>query len=167
MATEVSNLGDRPGEAVGAAGGGAFGRVDRILLAVEGDTDERVREVALSLAATHGASVDALSVVPMDVSIDHWDMVVERREDEAAAALDAVGDAGELLDVPVDKNLRYGTPAEEIGLYADGNDVDMVVVGEPDKGRLGRLLSPTNVANDVRNATTMPVVSVPPASKNE
>lgn len=167
MATNVSEIGDRSDAAVGAAGGATDGRVDRVLVAVEGDTDERVHDVALSLGATHGASVDALSVVPMDVSIDHWDMVVERREDEAAAALDAVGDAGERHGVTVEKNLRYGTPAEEIGLYAGGNDVDLVVVGEPDKSRFERLLSPGNVANDVRRAVTVPVVSVPPESTDE
>ncbi|MFC7068042.1 universal stress protein [Halobaculum lipolyticum] len=167
MATDAFGSSEHHGRTTGGAGGAAAGRVDRILLAVEGDTDERVREVALSLAATHGAVVDALSVVPMDVSIDHWDMVVERREDEAAAALDGVGDAGDRAGVPVEKNLRYGTPAEEIGLYAGGNDVDMVVVGEPEKGRLGRLLSPTNVANDVRAATTVPVVSVPPTARDD
>jgi len=122
MATTSPSIDTADARAVGssAASAGAF---DRVLLAAEGDTDERVHEVAVSLAAAHGAELDALSVVPMDVSVDHWDMVVERREDEAEAALDAVDDAGRETDVPVRKQLRYGTPAEEIGLYADGNDV--------------------------------------------
>lgn len=146
-----------------AVGSGAAAAVafDRVLLAVDGDTDERVHEVAVSLAAAHGAGLDALSVVPMDVSVDHWDMVVERREDEAEAALDAVGDVGREADVPVRKQLRYGTPAEEIGLYADGNDVDLVVVAEPDRSGLKRLFSPSNLASNVRSATAVPVVSVP------
>ncbi|WP_435063127.1 universal stress protein [Halobaculum sp. EA56] len=153
---------------VGGAGGafdvGTEGGFDRILLPVDGDTDERVHEVALSLAAAHGARVDALSVVPMDASVDHWDMVVERREDAAEAALDAVGDAAARAGVDAEKRLRYGTPAEEIGLYADGNDVDLVVVGEPDRTGLRRLLSPRSVAADVRRETSLPVVSVPTAT---
>jgi len=160
MATTSSSIDTADGRAVGssAAPAGAF---DRVLLAVDGDTDERVHEVAVSLAAAHGAELDALSVVPMDVSVDHWDMVVERREDESEAALDAVGDAGRGTDVPVRKQLRYGTPAEEIGLYADGNDVDLVVVAEPDRSGFKRLFSPSNLASNVRDATDVPVVSVP------
>ncbi len=137
------------------------GAFDRVLLVADDDTTERVRSLAFSLAASHGATVDALSVVPMDVSVDHWDVVVERREDEAEAALDAVADAARGADVPVRKRLRYGTPAEEIGLYADSNGVDLVVVAEPDRSGLKRLLSPTNLASDVRDATSVPVVSVP------
>lgn len=165
MATEATEVGIGD-ERVGGAGGTAVGRVERILVGVDGDTHDGVREVALSLAATHGASVDALSVVPMDASVDHWDMVVERREDEAEAALDAVGAAAAGTDVTVEKWLRYGTPAEEIRRYAGGNGVDLIVVGEPDRSRLQRFLSPRNVANEIRAATAVPVVSVPPTVRD-
>lgn len=164
-ASEIDEMTD--GASRGTPSAGTAGTFDRVLLAVDGDTDDRVREVALSIAATHGGHVDALSVVPMDASVDRWDMVVERREAEAEAALDAVGEAAERADVSVSKWLRYGTPAEEIGLYADGNDVDLVVVGEPDRSRLERFLSPTNVATAVRRVTSAPVVSVPAADATD
>lgn len=160
MATTSSSIDAADARAVGS-GAAAVGGFDRVLLAVDDDTDERVRDVAVSLAAAHGAELDALSVVPMDASVDHWDMVVERREEEAETALDAVGDAGREADVPVHKRLRYGTPSAEIGLYADGNDVDLVVVAEPDRSGLKRLFSPSNLASNVRDATAVPVVSVP------
>ncbi|WP_277553524.1 universal stress protein [Halobaculum limi] len=140
--------------------------VDRVLLAVADDTHDRVRNVALSMAATHGATVDALSVIPMDVSVDHWDMVVERRESAAEAVLDAAGAAADAASVPLHKRLRYGTPAEEISLYADGNDVDLIVVGEPNRTGLRRFFSPKNVASDVRAATGVPVVSVPQVAES-
>ncbi|MXR41277.1 universal stress protein [Halobaculum sp. WSA2] len=159
MATTSSSIDAADTRAVGS--GAAAGTFDRVLLAVDDDTDDRVRDVAVSLAAAHGAELDALSVVRMDASVDHWDMVVERREEEAETALDAVGDAGRKADVPVHKRLRYGTPSAEIGLYADGNDVDLVVVPEPDRSGLKRLFSPSNLASNVRDATAVPVVSVP------
>lgn len=159
MATTSSSIDAADARAVGS--GAAAGAFDRVLLAVDDDTDERVRDVAVSLAAAHGAELDALSVVRMDASVDHWDMVVERREEEAETALDAVGDAGREANVPVHKRLRYGTPSAEIGLYADGNDVDLVVVPEPDRSGLKRLFSPSNLASNVRDATAVPVVSVP------
>ncbi|QZP37377.1 universal stress protein [Halobaculum magnesiiphilum] len=160
MATTSSSI-DAVDEGAVGSGATAVGAFDRVLLAVDGDTDERVREVAVSLAAAHGAELDVLSVVPLDSSVDHWDMVVERREDEAEAALDGVGEVADAAGVPVSKRLRYGTPAEEIGLYADGNDVDLVVVAEPDRSGFKRLFSPSNLASDVRDATAVPVVSVP------
>ncbi|QZY00052.1 universal stress protein [Halobaculum rubrum] len=160
MATTSSSI-DTADERAVESSASPVGGFDRVLLAVDDDTNERVHEVAVSLAAAHGAELDALSVVPMDASVDHWDMVVERREDEAETALDAVGDAGRAADLPVRKRLRYGTPAEEIGVYADGNDVDLVVVAEPDRSGLTRLFSPSNLASNVRDATDVPVVSVP------
>lgn len=159
MTTTSSSIDAADARAVGS--GAAAGAFDRVLLAVDDDTDDRVRDVAVSLAAAHGAELDALSVVRMDASVDHWDMVVERREEEAETALDAVGDAGREANVPVHKRLRYGTPSAEIGLYADGNDVDLVVVPEPDRSGLKRLFSPSNLASNVRDATAVPVVSVP------
>lgn len=141
------------------AGDGLF---DRILVAVDGDTDGRVTEVAVSLAARHGARVDALSVVRMNASVDHWDVVVERRESAAETALDAVGDAAD-AETPVAKRLRYGDPAEEISLYAEGNGADLVVVGEPNRTGVRRFFSPTSVTDSVRRSASVPVLAVPAA----
>ncbi|WP_224267997.1 universal stress protein [Haloprofundus salinisoli] len=136
------------------------GAFEHILLAVGPEMDERVAEVALSVAAGHGARVDALSVVRMNASVDHWDMVVERREERAEKALDDIGDAAADRDLSVTKRLRYGTPAEEIEKYADYHGVDLVVVGEPSRSGLRRLLSPKSVTDRVRQSTSAPVLTV-------
>ncbi|WP_224448611.1 universal stress protein [Haloprofundus salilacus] len=136
------------------------GLFEHILVAVDDKTNETVSGVALSLAAAYDAQVDALSVVRMNASVDHWDMVVERREDGAEAALDAVGDVAAERDVSVTKRLRYGTPAEEIEQYAEHNDVDLIVVGEPNRTGLRRFLSPKSVADRVRKSTSIPVLTV-------
>ncbi|SEQ23950.1 universal stress protein [Natrinema salaciae] len=137
------------------------GSFDRILVAIDGDTDDDVSAAAVSLAARHGARVDALSVVRMNASVDHWDLRVERREASAEAALDAVGDAADQTDVAVAKRLRYGDPAEQIELYAEHNDVDLIVVGEPTRTGIRRYLSPTSVTERVHRSASVPVLTVP------
>ncbi|MGQ3413989.1 universal stress protein [Natrinema sp. LN54] len=134
---------------------------DRVLVATDGDTDDAVGAVAVAEAARHDGRVETLSVVPMNASVDRWDMVVERREDSAEAALDAVGDAAAETDVSVTKRLRYGDPVEEIVRYARHNDVDLVVLGEPNRTGLRRFLSPTSVTERVRKSVSVPVLTVP------
>ncbi|MBZ6496707.1 universal stress protein [Natrinema longum] len=137
------------------------GGFDRVLVAVDGETPAAVGRVAVAEAARHGARVDALSVVRMTASVDGWDVVVERREDSAEAAVDTVGDAAIGTDISVSKRLRYGDPAAEIARYADHNDVDLVVIGEPTRTGLSRYLSPTSVTDRVRRASSVPVLTVP------
>ncbi|WP_455448281.1 universal stress protein [Natrinema thermotolerans] len=134
---------------------------DRVLVAVDGETPAAVGRVAVAEAARHGARVDALSIVRMTASVDGWDMLVERREDSAETALEAVEDASAGTDVTVSKRLRYGDPAEEIARYAAHNDVDLVVIGEPTRTGLRRYLSPTSVTDRVRRASSVPVLTVP------
>lgn len=134
---------------------------DRVLVAIDGDTDDAVGSVAVAEAARHDGRVETLSVVPMNASVDRWDMVVERREESAETALDAVGDAAAEADVPVTKRLRYGDPVEEIVGYARRNDVDLVVLGEPSRSGLRRFLSPTSVTERVRKSVSIPVLTVP------
>ncbi|MEY7848902.1 universal stress protein [Natrarchaeobius sp. A-rgal3] len=144
---------------------GEEGLFDRILAAVADETDRAVLEVAGSLAAEHGARLDALSIVRMSASVDHWDVVVERREDEAESVLDAVGELGTTDHVDVTKSIRYGEPATEIERYAEGNGVDLVVVGDNDKTGLERFLSPCGVAERLRRSASIPVLTVPPSDR--
>lgn len=134
---------------------------DRILVAVDGETDDGVRETAVSIAASHDARVDALSIVRMTASVDHWDLRVERREARAESALDAVDAVATETDVPVTKRLRYGDPADEIVRYATHNGVDLIVVGEPDQTGLRRYLSPPSVTDRVHRSASVPVLTVP------
>lgn len=147
--------GDGP-SGIAPAGHGSF---DRVLLAVDGETDSQVIETAVSVAEAFDASIHALSVVPMRASVDHWDFAVERREAEAERALDRVGEA--VGTVPATKRLRYGDPAEEIELYAEHNAIDLVVVGEPERTGLRRWLSPRSVTESIRRSVSIPLLAVP------
>ncbi|WP_222919029.1 universal stress protein [Natrinema sp. SYSU A 869] len=158
--TESTVLEDHDSADATASDRGSF---DRILVAIDGDTDDDVGAAGVSLAARHGARVDALSVVQMNASVDHWDMRVERREASAEAALDAVGDVATETDISVAKRLRYGDPAKEIELYASHNDVDLIVVGKPTRTGLRRYLSPTSVTERVHRSASVPVLTVPTA----
>lgn len=157
---ESTALEDRGPADAGTSDPGSF---DRILVAIDGDTDDEVGATAVSLAARHDARVDALSVVRMNASVDHWDVRVERREASAEAALDTVGDVGAETDVSVSKRLRYGDPAEEIALYARDYDIDLIVVGEPTRSGIRRYLSPKSVTERVHRSASVPVLTVPTA----
>lgn len=158
----AGRTGDVPTEDPGGASGDGPASFDRVLVAFDGDgRNDRVVRAAVDLAATHGASLHALSVVRMNASVDHWDFVVERREDAAERALDAAGEVAAGAGVPIEKHLRYGTPAEEIDGYARFNEVDLVVMGEPDREGWGGLLRPTSVTERVRRAASVPVLSIP------
>ncbi|GGL65802.1 universal stress protein [Halocalculus aciditolerans] len=135
--------------------------IDTVVVAVAEDTPERVVESALTVAADHDADLHALSVVRMTAGVDHWDMVVERREDDAETALDTAADAAATsAHVDLTKHLRYGDPADEIAAYADAVDADLVVLGDPDRSGLRRLLTPATVTARVRRRTTTPVLAV-------
>ncbi len=159
MSVFPQSSGDSPQESV--PGPSAPGVFDRIVLAVDEDTDEAVAETAVALAAAHDATLDVLSVVRMWSSVDNWDAAVERREASAERALDTAGEIAAESGVEAEKRLRYGSPAEEIGLYAEGNEADIVVAGEPSRGRLGRIFSGRATMGDVRRAVSMPVMTVP------
>lgn len=135
--------------------------LSRIVVAVDADTPDHVVERALAVAAAHDARVDALSVVRMTAAVDHWDMVVERREADAETALDAAGDTATDSNVPLTKQLRYGDPATEIAAYAADVDADLLVLGDPDHSRLRRLLTPPSVTTRVRQQTTTPTLAIP------
>lgn len=154
----ASAVGDHGPAVAASSNPGSF---DRILVAVDGETDDGVTATAVSVAARHDAQVDALSIVRMTASVDHWDLTVERREDGAEAALDTVDSVAADADVTVTKRLRYGDPADEIVRYATHNDVDLIVVGEPDRTGLRRYLSPTSVTERVHRSATVPVLTVP------
>ncbi|MFC7203482.1 universal stress protein [Haloferax namakaokahaiae] len=169
MATSFTQTGDSPTVSTTDFARGPAASTDspfdRILVAVGEEVHEHVVEAAVSLAAAHGVPVDALSIVEMNSSIDHWDMVVEQREADAETSLEAVEAMAEDVGVSVAKRLRYGTPAEEISLYAEHNDTDLIVVGEPNRSGIRKFFSPASVADGVNQSASVPVLTVPTPSE--
>ncbi|XVH31974.1 universal stress protein [Haloferacaceae archaeon DSL9] len=143
------------------------GAFERIVVATDDDhTAVELLETALPLATDHDAELHALSVVEMRSSIDHWDFVVERREDAAERALDVADAVTAPRGVSFEKRLRYGQPGAEIAGYAADYGVDLIVMGEPRRRGLRRLLHPRSVTDVVRQNAAVPVLTVPTTERD-
>lgn len=137
------------------AAGGLF---ERVLVVTDGtETGEAAVEAGIDLAATHRATVDALYVVD---TTEHWDVVVERREREGEAAVEAAEARGRERGVDVEKWFRYGTAHEEVLDFADAHGVDLVVLGSARRTGLDRLVHPEPLPTRVQRGGSVPVLVV-------
>ena len=143
-----------------AATGLETANFERVLVVTTDDPAGRAAvSTAVGLAATHGATVDALYVVD---TAEGWDMVVERRERTGEELVEAAEDAGAAAGVDVEKWFRYGTPHREAIDFAAAHDVDLVVVGSARRTGIDRLLHPDPVPGRVRRGVDAPVMVVGP-----
>lgn len=148
---------EEPSPAHGAAGATA-GLFERVLVVTDGEeTGDAAVEAGVDLAATHGASVDALYVVD---TTEAWDMVVERHERTGEAAVEEAEARGRERDVDVEKWFRYGTAHEEVLEFADAHDVDVVVVGSARPTGLDRLIRPETLPTRLQRGGSVPVLVV-------
>ena len=132
---------------------------DRILVPTDGTAGSTCAvENGLELAAKYGAAVHALYVVRTDSSMGHYDPVVERREAEGEAAVEAVEERATDYDVTVTKAFRYGTPHKEILDYVADHDVDLVVMGTHGRSGFDRLVNAGSVAERVLREASVPVM---------
>jgi nucleotide-binding universal stress UspA family protein len=136
------------------------GRFERVLVVTTDDPAGRAAaSAAVDLAATHGATVDALYVVD---TTEGWDMVVERRERAGEELVEAAAARGAAAGVEVEKWFRYGAPHREAVDFAAAHDADLVVVGAARRTGLDRLLHPDPVPARVRRGVDVPVMVVGP-----
>jgi len=134
------------------------GLFERVLVVTDGDTTGDAAVAAgVDLAATHGASVDALYVVD---TTEAWDMVVERNEREGERAVEAAAARGTARGVDVEKWFRYGTAHEEVLGFAKAHDVDCIVVGSARRTGLGRLIHPNPLPARLQRDGSVPVLVV-------
>ncbi|SMO44832.1 universal stress protein [Halorubrum cibi] len=132
------------------------GLFERVLIVTDGtERGEAAVESGIDLAAAHGATVDALYVVD---TTEAWDMVVERREGEAA--VEAAEARGLERGVDVEKWFRYGTAHEEVLDFADAHGVDLVVLGSARRTGLDRLVHPEPLPTRVQRGGTVPTMVV-------
>jgi nucleotide-binding universal stress UspA family protein len=138
---------------------------DRILVPTDGSVaSRRAIEHAVDLAAAHGATLHAVYVVnagsyaslPTETS---WEGVSEMLREEGEAALDDVTEAADGHGVTVERVLLEGSPAREIVRYAEGDDIDLVVMGTHGRGGIDRLLL-GSVTERVVRASRVPVLTV-------
>ncbi|MGB9985534.1 universal stress protein [Salarchaeum japonicum] len=139
---------------------------DRILVATDGSEPARaaVRH-AVGLAAETGATLYALYVVDTETSwlaVSKADVkqtlrdVGERAGDQVLADVESrASDRG----VTVEAVLREGVPDEEILVYADELDADLVVLGTHGRDGVSRRLLGSTTERVARDAG-MPVLTV-------
>ena len=111
---------------------------DTILVPTDGsETVDRTLPHALRLAADHGATVHALSVVDRRVvaasADDLRDDVKADLESQADAAVESVAAAAKDADVTVETAVREGSPDREIVKYARETGTDVIVLGPEGK----------------------------------
>lgn len=134
------------------------GLFNRVLVIADGEaTGDAAVTAGIDLAATHGASVDALYVVD---TTEAWDMVVERHEREGEAAVEAAKACGDERGVAVKKWFRYGTAHQEVRGFAEAHDVDCIVVGSPRHTGLARLVNPNPLPTRLQRDSSVPVLVV-------
>jgi len=134
---------------------------DRILVATDDSDTARVAvDQAVSLAAVHGATLHALSVVYLRPSLEpSVEVFHDRLEELAATATAHVASAGADQGVEVVEATAEGLPHREILDYVADHDVDLVVVGTHGRTGLDHLLL-GSVAERVVRHSPVPVLTV-------
>mgnify|MGYP005862042223 CR=1 FL=1 len=141
-----------------SASSSADGLFERVLVVTRDDEAGRAAaETALSIAAAHGATVDALYVVD---TTEHWDMAVERHERTGEDLVEGVEARGDAIGVDVEKWFRYGTAHDEVLDFAAAHDADLIVVGSARRTGLDRLVRPDTLPVRVQRGADAPVITV-------
>jgi nucleotide-binding universal stress UspA family protein len=143
---------------------------DHILVPTDGsDTANNAVQRGVELAAEHGATVHAMSVVepvplgkftagPEPASAGHGEVLEEQRA-EAQVAIDYVVDRGTEHEVEVVERLQHGKPVEEILDYAEDEPIDVIVMGTHGRSGTERFII-GSVAEKVVRQSPVPVLTV-------
>lgn len=117
-------------------------------------------EHAVGIADGLGATVHALSVIPGS-GTSKRDQLRADPDADAEAAVEEVLEAAEREGVDATGTVRSGVPQDEILAYADGHDVDAIVIGTHGRTGLDHVLVGSVAEQVVKNAS-IPVVTIPP-----
>lgn len=137
----------------------------RILVPTDGsDGAQSVIDRAVDIAATYGASIDALfvadarieSVVPEEAR----DAVSSAMHHEGEAATSVIAAAAGDRDVEIHTIIREGVPHNAILQHAVENDVDLIVMGTHGRSGLERQLI-GSVAERIVRLSPIPVMTIP------
>ncbi|MDZ7702188.1 MAG: universal stress protein [Halobacteriales archaeon] len=138
---------------------------DRILVPTDGSAGtRRAIDHALGLAEAHDATLHGLYVVntasyasfSMETA---WEGIGDMLRDEGESAIAAIRSLAEEAGIPVETDIREGSPSREIVRYAEEQDCDLVVMGTHGRGGIDRLLL-GSVAERVVRASEVPVLTV-------
>ena len=134
---------------------------ERLLIAVDGSEEaRRAARRGLGLAAAFDASVDVVSVVEQKaLRLTESGSEKSRVRDRGEAALAEIETLASDLGIAVTTELVEGTPAVEIGAYADARGADLIVVGRQGLTGIGRRLL-GGVTEQVLHRSDVPVLVV-------
>jgi nucleotide-binding universal stress UspA family protein len=142
--------------------------IHKILLAYDGSASSMAAlEFALDLARRYGARLDVLGVVRPpefgdDVETEAW---VERSQQQLRNIMQPVKARAAREGVPYEVEIAVGHPAEQIVRYAEGHDIDHIVVGHRGHTLFDRWLI-GSVARQVIAYANCAVTVVRPAGKS-
>ncbi len=143
---------------------------ETVLIPTDGsEAANRAVQTGAELAAEHGATVHAMSVVepiplggysagPELASAEHG-AVIERQEEEAQTAIDTVVELCDEHGVEAVEVLRHGAPSQEITDYVEEEGIDAIVMGTHGRSGAGRLIM-GSVAEKVVRQSPVPVMTV-------
>ena len=81
-----------------------------------------------------------------------WESIRKALKNQGQQALDYIKSLGEVKGINVESILLEGNPSEELIRYADGNKMDIVIMGTLGKIGLGRILFGSVAGNLVRHS---------------
>ena len=135
---------------------------DHVLVPTDGsEAVDRALDHAIPLAADHDATIHALYVVDRRVatagSSELHDEVIADLESEGEDAVAAVAERAREAGLDVETVVRTGTPDTEIVAYAEGADIDVIVMSPEGKSPRERIQALGSVSDRVTDDATVPV----------
>ncbi|MCB9408724.1 MAG: universal stress protein [Mycolicibacterium sp.] len=139
---------------------GRTGTGIRVLVGLDGsEPSGRALETVLALFGTHCGLIVLAEVVPFDATESVRRDVIEAASDRLATVAARVSIAG-----AVHTEVLTGPPGPALRRFAEGQDMDVLVVGRRGKGRSGRMMG--SVSADVVERSQIPVLVIePPADR--
>ncbi|MCD4807853.1 MAG: universal stress protein [Methanococcoides sp.] len=137
----------------------------KVMVATDGsEQNKKAISYGIEFAKLSGAKLYVVYVVdtaafasiPMDAG---WEMMYELLETEGKDASNQVVELGEAQGLEIESAVLEGHPSNEIIEFAEGNDIDMIVIGTLGKSGLDRFLL-GSVAEKVTRNSKVPVLVV-------
>ena len=141
---------------------------ERILIPVDGSRPSRnAASHAIDLAAEQGATIHALYVIePVAVTEGGTGQVHEAMRESGESIVAELKEQAEAKDVTAITDVETGVAHREILEYAEGNDIDLIVMGTHGRTGLGRYLL-GSVTEKIVRISDIPVLTVRPGDEEE
>lgn len=140
---------------------------DQILVPTDGsDPAKPAVEMALDLAEIHGATLHALFIVDQPTSVSGMgegfsglDDLLDTLEERGHQATGAIVEQAKERNIETTAAVRRGNPHDDILIYADEHDIDVIVMGTHGRTGVKRALLGSVTENVVRHSE-IPVLTV-------